>query len=64
MFFRSFEMNLTVRKTNNYGTPVVYPVCRKAVLLAKLAGTKTFTAHALETIKALGYTINVQQEQL
>ena len=57
-------MNLTVRKTNNYGTPVVYPVCRKAVLLAKLAGTKTFTAHALETIKALGYTINVQQEQL
>lgn len=57
-------MNITVRKTVSYGTPVVYPVCQKAVLLAKLAGTKTLTAPTLEIIKALGYTINVQQEQL
>ena len=57
-------MNITVRITSNYGVRTVYPVCQTAVLLAKLAGTKTFTAHALETIKALGYAITVQPEQL
>jgi hypothetical protein len=57
-------MNITVRVTNNYGNQTVYPVCDTALLLAKLAGFKTLPAHTLETIKALGYQINVQQQTL
>jgi hypothetical protein len=57
-------MNITVRITNNYGNQTVYPVCETAALLAKLAGFKTLPAHTLETIKALGYQINVQQQTL
>lgn len=57
-------MEITVRITNNYGLKTVYPVCAKALLLARLAGYKTLPAHAIETIKALGYSINVQQEEL
>ena len=40
-----------------YGTRNIYPACDTAKLLAKLAGTKTITAAALETIKQLGYTV-------
>jgi lauroyl/myristoyl acyltransferase len=58
------NMEITVRITGQYGLRVVYPVCEKALLLARLAGFKTLPAHALETIKALGYSINVQPETL
>ena len=57
-------MQITVRITNNYGNKTVYPVCDTALLLAKLAGFKTLPSHALETIKQLGYSINVQPESL
>ena len=57
-------MNITVRITNQYGNRTVYPVCDTALLLAKLAGFKTLPQHTLETIKALGYQINVQQQTL
>jgi hypothetical protein len=57
-------MEITVRITGQYGLRVVYPVCEKALLLARLAGFKTLPAHALETIKALGYSINVEQQTL
>lgn len=57
-------ISITVRITNNYGTRTVYPVCNTAKLLAELAGTKTLTTQAIEIIKRMGYTINVQQEQL
>jgi hypothetical protein len=57
-------MNITVRITSNYGCRTVYPACPTSELLAKLAGTKTLTPGALELIKQMGYTVNVQQEQL
>ena len=53
--------NITVRITNNYGQRAVYPVCDTAHKLAALIGTKTFTDRAIEQIKALGYTFQVQQ---
>ena len=57
-------MEITVRITNQYGNRTIYPVCDKALLLARLAGFKTLPAHALETIKALGYQINIQPQTL
>jgi len=57
-------MQITVRITNRYGNRTVYPVCDKALLLARLAGFKTLPTHTLETIKALGYQINIQPQTL
>lgn len=52
-------MNITVTVREVYGVRTIYPACETAKLLARLAGTKTLTRAALETIKALGYTVNV-----
>lgn len=57
-------MEITVRITNQYGNRTVYPVCDTALLLARLAGFKTLPAHTLETIRQLGYQINIQQQTL
>jgi hypothetical protein len=57
-------MQITVRITSQYGNRTIYPVCDTAILLARLAGFKTFPSHTLETIKALGYSINVQPETI
>ena len=54
-------MTITVRIDNNYGVRVVYPHCEQSMLLAQLAGTRTLTNHALKTIAALGYSIEVFQ---
>ena len=53
-------MEITVKVKDQYGRQVVHPVCNKARLLAEIAGTKTLTSYALESIKALGYTIQVE----
>lgn len=44
-----------------YGVQTAYPACPTAALLAKLAGTKTLTAEALATIRALGYRLEIKQ---
>jgi len=54
-------MTITVRIDNNYGVRVVYPHCEQSKLFAQLAGTRTLTNHALQTIAALGYEIDVYQ---
>lgn len=56
-------MDITVRITKNYGLQTVYPACPAAELFAKIAGTVTLTPHALRDIAALGYQINVKQEE-
>lgn len=53
-------MKIIIRIEKNYGIESAYPVCDNSRLLAKLAGTKTLTWHALETIRALGYEIQVE----
>ena len=57
-------MEITVRITNVYGNQTIYPVCEKALLLARLAGFKTLPSHTIETIKQLGYSINIQQQTI
>lgn len=56
-------MQITIRVRSVYGIETIYPVCHAAELFAKIAGTKTITPHALRDIAALGYQINVEQEQ-
>jgi len=54
-------MKITIRIEKNYGIETAYPSCDQSKLLARLAGTKTLTAHALDTIAALGYQIQIEQ---
>lgn len=54
-------MKITIRIEKNYGIETAYPACDNSRLLAKLAGTKTLTWHALDTIRALGYEIQIEQ---
>jgi hypothetical protein len=54
-------MIITIKIEKNYGIETAYPACDNSRLLAKLAGTKTLTWHALETIRALGYVIEIEQ---
>ena len=53
-------MKITIRIEKNYGIETAYPSCDKSRLLAKLAGTKTLTHHALGTISMLGYDIEIE----
>lgn len=54
------KMEITVQVKSVYGNEHIYPACDQAKLFADLAGTKTMTHHALQTIKKLGYKIRVQ----
>lgn len=57
-------LTLTVEIKSVYGNRAVYPACSKSKLLADIAGTKTFTSRALDSIKALGYSITVKQQEV
>lgn len=50
-------MEIQVIVKSVYGNTLVYPVCDKAKLLAKLVGKKTFTVESLRIIIDLGYTV-------
>jgi len=54
-------MIITIKIEKNYGIETAYPHCEQSKLLARLAGTKTLTHHALDTIAALGYEIQIEQ---
>tara|TARA_R110000868_G_C10398539_1_gene721060 strand:- start:184 stop:390 length:207 start_codon:yes stop_codon:yes gene_type:complete len=55
-------MKIIIRIDKNYGVETAYPACAQSRLLADLAGTKTLTRRALDTIAALGYQITIAQE--
>lgn len=52
---------ITVTIKSVYGTDVVYPMDRDSKVFAAIAGTKTLTKDTLRHIKALGYTIVIEQ---
>jgi hypothetical protein len=62
--FPQAEKSITVRVTKNYGVEAIYPVCPQAALFAQLVGTKTLTRASIETIKALGYSIEVAADRV
>ena len=51
---------ITIEIKNNYGRQVIYPVCERAMLFAKIAGTTTLTEATIKAIRDLGYGI-IQQ---
>ena len=61
---RKNKMIITVKIKNVFGTDKIYPVCDKAKTFARLTETKTLTSYAINNIKALGYTIEVQAQTL
>lgn len=57
-------MQITVQVREVYGKKTVYPACQTAFTLAELTGQKTFSHRHLVAIEKLGYTINVQKQEL
>lgn len=51
---------ITVQIRTVYGNETIYPACPKAVLFARIAGTKTLTTETLRLIRSLGYEIEVE----
>lgn len=56
-------MNITLAVKRNYGTEHIYPVCEIATRLTALTGKRTLSHADIKTIRALGYTITVQQPE-
>jgi hypothetical protein len=57
-------MQITIKVKNVYGIETFYPACEKAELFARIAGTVTLTRNTLRDVKALGYTLQVQQQEV
>ena len=55
-------MKISIRIANNYGIETAYPVCDKAILFARIAGTKTLTRDSLRLIDSLGYEIEIAEQ--
>jgi len=57
-------MNITLAVKRNYGTEHIYPVCETAARLTALTGKRTLSHNDIKNIRALGYTITVQQPEI
>jgi hypothetical protein len=57
-------MQITLAVKRNYGTEHIYPVCDTAAKLTALTGKRTLSHADIKTIRALGYTITVQQPEI
>jgi len=57
-------MNLTIEIKSVYGNELIYPVCDKAIKLCSLTAYKTFSKHAISTLKSLGYTFTQKEKAL
>jgi len=58
------ENKLTVRKEQAWGNVRYAPVCETARLLAQIAGTKTLTDETIRLAKQLGYTFELEREEI
>jgi len=57
-------MELEVEIKNLYGREMIYPVCDKGKLLARLSGNRTLTDESIAVIKQLGYTLTTTTKEL
>jgi hypothetical protein len=58
------NQSITVTIKSVYGIDRIYPACDTSRLLAKLTGSKTFSDSHIQTIKELGYTVEVETKTL
>ena len=58
------KMNITVEVKNVYGMDRIYPMCEKAKIFTRLAGTKTLSTYDISKIKELGYAVQVKTPTL
>ena len=52
-------MKIQIEMKEVYGETKVYPVCEKAKIFSKIAGTKTLTTETLKNIERLGYQLEL-----
>mgnify|MGYP005830556925 CR=1 FL=1 len=61
-------MNIIVKIKSVYNKDLIYPVCHKAKLFARISGAtdeaKTLTPQTIRKIKELGYEIAVETQTL
>jgi hypothetical protein len=57
-------MIISVEIKNVYGAEKIYPACTTSKLFADIANTKTLTRGVLQTIKNLGYSIEIKQPEV
>lgn len=57
-------MIIQVEIKNVYGAEKIYPACTTSKLFADIAGTKTLTRGVLQTVKSLGYSIQIKQAEV
>ena len=50
---------IAIETRNVYGNERIYPACDSAAEFAQLTGTKTLSRRNIDTIKRLGYVIEV-----
>ena len=55
---------LIVRKESAWGNVRYAPVCETAQILAQIAGTKTLTDETIRLAKKLGYTFELEREEI
>jgi hypothetical protein len=55
---------LIVRLKNVYGNELIYPVNETAETFAALIGKKTFSPDDIKKIQALGFKIEIEQQQI
>ena len=57
-------MELKVQIKNNYGREMVYPICEKSKVFARISGHTTLTDGVIAEIKRLGYSFTVQSPKI
>ena len=57
-------MTVQVKIKNVYGCERIYPVNQKAIMLTSLTRKKTLDRDEIETIKKLGYQVEVVADQI
>ena len=58
------DKTLIVKKKNDWGNELIYPVCQDSIIFSYIAGTKTFCSITIANIKKLGYKFETQKEEI
>ena len=56
-------MIVKVKIKSNYGSDFIYPVNETARLFTEITKTKTLSKEVINLIKALGYTIEIEEKK-